>query len=219
MTVGNDYRGTKSKRGPFYDYLPSVTVAQLRRDGLIKKPYGCELTMSLGGKAETVKVTSIPGVLGGTYPMFICPKCGNRAKKLYFVNWAGYHGFGCRGLIKKCLDLPYKSWHEGAKQKALRRARKVIAREEAKRSFNYYLKSKQNPVDRPGVGHVPRFTGYPDYKLIPGEAETAMDTIIAEEEGIYAAIAEIHRIELNRPVGRPRKHRETQTAQEAAKRK
>lgn len=228
------------KRGgkDFYDDQPSITVAQLRLLGVIKKPYGSQLMLSVGvekgaqqtpllARAETITVISVPGVLGGTHPMFVCPKCGNRAFKLYYANSAYngsavYTGFGCRGFHKECLGLVYKAAHIGPKKRALRRAQKIVQKMKARTGrpsiecymkpdpaapsgVRYYLKSKSNPVDRPGVGREPRYTGYPDYKLIPGEATTAMETIMAYEEGIFAAFhrGEAKAARPRQPVGRP----------------
>ncbi len=66
---------------------------------------------------EPVHLTSTPCHLGGKRIWFVCPKCDQRAAKLY----SSIPYFLCR----RCIKLPYGSQEESDYDRALRRAQKV----------------------------------------------------------------------------------------------
>lgn len=83
---------------------------------------------------EMIDIERIPCHLGGSRPYFICPgtcsgrRCGQRSTKLYL--WS--HRYRCR----RCHRLTYRSQHEDALSRAIRRTDKAFGKLGAVRTDN-----------------------------------------------------------------------------------
>jgi hypothetical protein len=78
-------RGIDADSRVFFDELPSLGVSRLRASGAIKLE-DRQTIVPFGGKQKLLSLAHTTFKNGGSWSYFRCPKCGQRAKKLWLVD-------------------------------------------------------------------------------------------------------------------------------------
>jgi hypothetical protein len=107
-------RGSDADNRKFFDEFENVCVSRFRATGVID-PSKSYAVIPVGDKTKVLSTAHVRFSNGGGWSYFRCPKCGNRAKKLWLVNGAPR----CRICLEK-LGVRYRSAYAFGQTERLR---------------------------------------------------------------------------------------------------
>lgn len=124
--------------------LPCLSIFALRRAGLLRKnaqgeattegveaslqvrferpaPRWYRIVAEVGGEQHGLPIDWTPCHFGGRRPWFLCPSCGRRVGKLYWLRRFSRMLFACRA----CADLGYETQNQTSRVRLQRNARRL----------------------------------------------------------------------------------------------